>query len=117
MASDHARGGPLENTADSDELNIVTEDELRQQQFARHESQSSKNIMVPPLHPSDDEPNTTNDRPTDPDLNEQEGAGSALRVSAEGDTDLLGRPLRPYITPLTRPVRIMPHPRTRHDTT
>ncbi len=93
------RGDQMEYTADSDELQIVTEEELRQQQFTRHESKKT----VPPIHQSPDEPNMHD---PDPDINEREGTiASVLRVSADGDTDLLGRPLRPYITPLTRPVR------------
>lgn len=98
---------PLESTADSEELNIVSEEELRQQQFARHESQSSR-MMVPPLHSeSPDEPDIDG---IERDLNGRDDNMSVLRVSAEGETDLLGRPLRPYITPLTRPVRTHPQP-------
>jgi len=67
---------------DDDELLAISADELMNQKFL----QQQKNEVE-----QDD-----NALPAADD--------HELRCSQEGETDLLGRPMRPYITPLTRPV-------------
>ena len=91
-----------DGTTESDELIAVTHDELLREQFAQHQRASEKGLYQSVNEDGKDQKEHYDDefpegRGIEEDVN-------VLRVSAEGDTDLLGRPQRPYITPLSRPV-------------
>jgi len=114
----------MEGTASDDELIAVSHEEILQQQFAQHQRESQAKLRqgnsqdAKAEHYDDDDDNdhlhdhhgnNNNNNNDDDDEFPPEGLGgeedvAVLRVSAEGDTDLLGRPQRPYVTPLSRPV-------------
>jgi len=109
----------------TDELIAVSHEEILQQQFAQHQRESQAKLRrqaqansqdAKTGHYDDDDDNDHhhdhhhgNNNDDDVDEFPPEGPGgeedvAVLRVSAEGETDLLGRPQRPYVTPLSRPV-------------
>lgn len=63
---------------DDDELLAISADELMNQKFIQQDEVEQDDNALPDDH--------------------------VLRCSEEGEMDLLGRPMRPYITPLTQPV-------------
>lgn len=79
-----------ETNYDDDELVGVSSAELMQQKVLQQQ-RAEKNATENKEHSIEIE------QTEEHDIN-------VLRCSQEGETDLLGRPMRPYITPLTRPV-------------
>ena len=76
---------------DDDELVVISAAELMNQKFLQQQQREKNETM--------------NNHDVEIDQATEEVVdNNALRCSQEGETDLLGRPMRPYITPLTRPV-------------